>query len=290
MDSIRNGNFNSSEIVALTAMGERLMTAEELAARPKSGKGSRTTIVEDDQSFGDAAVTFITECNMERLLGRSITDEVDSNPLLWGKLLERYVHAQLGMSYEYFSDQTKQHPEIKSWVGTADFFNHLFKAIVDSKCPWTLKSFCALVDPWYAGKRGAEYWDAIINGWTDNQGLWRKPHPDAKKYYNQIVSNACIYGAEIGELIVFMPYKSELDVIRELANSYGIEHEFFKFWNKPDNKLPHLIDGGHYKNLNVFRFDIPSIDKQFLTNRVKLAEKKLIPVEVKELVEVETVK
>jgi hypothetical protein len=288
MDSIRNGNFNSSEIVALTSLGERAMTEKELAARPKTGKGSQTKFIEDDQLFGDPAATFITECNMERRLKRSLSDEVDSNPLLWGKLLERIVHAKLGTNYEYFSDQTRVHPEISSWVGTADFFNHKVKAIVDSKCPWTLKSFCALVDPWYAGKRDMEYWDALINGWTDGQGMFRKPHTDAKKYFYQIVSNACIYGANVGELIVFMPYQSELQLIREFAASFGggnVENDFYKFSTRPDNKLPHLIDGGHYKNLNVFRFEIPFLEKQFLTKRVKLAQEKLIPIEEPTLIE-----
>ena len=277
-NALRNGNFNSSEIVALTSLGERAMTPEELEARPKKGAGSRTTINEDENGFGDAAETFIIACNMERRLGRAITDEIEARSTTWGTLLETYVHELLGMNYEYFSNETRVHPELPYWVGTGDFLNHAEpKAIADSKCPSTLTSFCQLVDPWYEGKRGADYWDALVNGWTDKQGLFHKPHKDGKKFFFQLVSNACIYGVDFMELVVFMPYQSELDDIRTLANSKGIDSPFFWIWSKSDDQLPHLIDCGYYKNLNVFRFEVPQVKKDFLRKRVELAGKKLIP-------------
>jgi hypothetical protein len=283
MDALRNGNFNSSEIVALTDLGQRDMTPEELAARPKTGEGSRTKTAPERDGFGDKAMTFIHECNMERRLNKSVSTEATARALSWGRLLEVYLHSKLGTNYEYFSDVTHQHPAISYWVGTADFKNHKVtdsrptaKAIVDSKCPWTPKSFCQLVDPWYAGKRGMEYWDAIRNGWTDSKGDRHKKHDDAEKYFWQITSNSCIYNCTDGELIVYMPYKSDLDDIRTLASKMGADSEFFWIWNQTDDQLPHLVNDGYYKDINIFRFEIPVETKIFLHKRVVLAGKKLI--------------
>lgn len=52
----RSGNFTSSEIYNLVAMGKRPMTEEELAARPKKGKGSSTTQVDDTSKFTTAGI------------------------------------------------------------------------------------------------------------------------------------------------------------------------------------------------------------------------------------------
>ncbi len=61
---VRVGNFTSSEIVALVSKGKE--------------KGS----------FGKPALTYIEECNMERRLLRSVTDDVSARPLSWGLLVE----------------------------------------------------------------------------------------------------------------------------------------------------------------------------------------------------------
>jgi hypothetical protein len=46
-------------------------------------------------------------------------------------------------------------------------------------------------------------------------------------------------------------------------------------WSE-DNDLPFLVEGGHYKNLNIIRFEVPEFDKKLLTERVKEAGKLLI--------------
>ena len=93
----RVGNFNSSEIVALTKQN-----------KAKTG-------------FGVPTMTFIEECNFERRLGRSITDEVTARPLSWGKLCETYVQGMLlGEEYIHSSQETDTHPTIPYWVGSCD--------------------------------------------------------------------------------------------------------------------------------------------------------------------------
>jgi hypothetical protein len=44
-----------------------------------------------------------------------------------------------------------------------------------------------------------------------------------------------------------------------------------------DDELPYLIEGGHYQNLNIIRFEVPQADKDFLTKRVIELSKFLEP-------------
>lgn len=258
-NALRIGNFTSSEIAALMVMGKREMTEEELKNRPKKGAGSKTTQVIDINSLGDAALTYIEECNMERRLGRSLTDECNARPLAWGKLVERRVHNLLGLDYKLCSQETIQHPTISCWAGSPDFIRYYNEgdAVGDAKCPITLKSFCQLVDAWNKG------------------GIKqvRKDHKDGEKYYWQLVSNACILGVPYGELIVYAPYKNELEEIKKLAEG---DSRYYWIWSASDDELPYLHEGGHYKNLNVMGFLIPEEDKKLLTERVQLASKHLI--------------
>jgi len=223
---MRAGNFTSSEIVALTTNGKV--------------KGS----------FGVPALTYINEKNMERRLGRSLKEDTDSKPTDWGTCCEPYVFTLLGLEYSTISKQSIQHPDIDFWAGTPDSICYGHEnTVVDIKCPFTLKSFCQLVDGWEQGG---------ITGLRDN-------HKDGDKFYYQLVSNACLTGCNYGELIVFCPYENELGAIDKLLYPWMAYSE-----------LPFLIAGRHYKNLNKFRFDIPEADKKALTDRVIEAGKMLI--------------
>jgi len=239
LNSKRHGNFTSSEIVKLTTNG-----------RAKD-------------SFGKPFYTYIAEKNMERRLGRSIDDEVTARPLSWGTLLEDIVFTLLGTEYKLCSSETVDHPKIDFWKGTPDAekFDE-GKTACDIKCPSTLKSFCGLID-------------AFAEGGMDQV---REDHKDGNKFYWQIVSHACLLDAKYGELIVYCPYREELDHIREFAGNFDGPGQYRFFWihSAEDEELPHLIKGGHYKNLNVLQFEIPQKDKYFLTNRVLAAGKELV--------------
>ena len=93
----------------------------------------------------------------------------------------------------------------------------------------------------------------------------------------QIVSNACIDDVEIGEAITYMPYVSEYEDIKEMAEGYdGADAWKYKFIRDlPVEDLPFLPDGGYYKNINKFAFIIPQEDKDLLTSRVLMAEEKI---------------
>ena len=250
----RCGNFTSSEIVALMSTGKQI------------------------EGFGLPAVTYISEKRIERLLERSISDEVSARPLVWGKLLESHVFGLLGLDYTLSSQETDMHPEIDFWAGSKDGTHEgEQKAVIDIKCPITLKSFCQLVMPIYCGLDGNECIDAIRNGFTHN-GITYEKHKSGETYYWQLVSNACINGTDWAELIVYTPYQSELSDIRLLCEgnpkAYGI-------WSSSDEELPNLVNDGYFKNLNVIRFQIPQEDKDRLRANVLKAGKLLQPEQIK---------
>lgn len=216
-------------------------TSSEIVALTKSGK--------KEGSLGAPALTYIEECNMERRLGRPLENEADAKPTSWGKLIESRAFELLGLEYTLCSQETLSHPTIDCWKGSPDACKE-DGTVVDIKCPITLKSFCQLVD-------GMSI-EAV-----------RNIHPQGEKYYWQIVSNAILTNSKYGELIVYVPYRSELEAIKDLASSAGESGEYTKWiYYASEDGLPFLIDGGHYKNLNIIRFEIPDSDKEFLTNRV----------------------
>lgn len=239
----RVGNFTSSEIGVLMSNGK--------------AKGT----------MGEPAYTYIDECNMERRLLRSITDEVDARPLTWGKFLEKRVFNLLGIIYKECSQESIKHPDFSCWWGSPD--GEKFdegKTVIDIKCPKTLKSFCNLVDC----MRDENIVEAL-----------RKVKSGSKKigdiYFWQLVSNAILTGAKYAELIVYMPYKNELDEIRAAAFNYdGAEQKSFLWiYGSSDEELPHLIEEGYYKNINTIRFEVLQEWKDELEERVSLASNEL---------------
>lgn len=242
----RYGRFTSSGIVALTSNP----TAKEKA---------------NGEIFGKPAYTYIQKKIWERRLGRSLETEIFDRNLSWGKLCERYIaqNTILPITYKVNMNETTVHPEYEFWSGSEDALED--NLVADFKCPKTLDSFCQFIEPVLLGLIGTE----AINHIREN-------HKDGEKYYWQLVSNACIHNVQFGELIVFCPYKSELELLRELASD--IEENQFQYqwiYNSNDNELPYIKDGGVYKNINFIRFEIPQEDKDFLTERVKLANLKM---------------
>jgi len=248
MDTSRVGNITSSEIGSLMADG--------------------TT----KDSIGKPFYTYIDECNMERRLGMPLEKEISTFDMAWGKLCEKFAFDLLGITYQECSTVTIAHPDYPFWLGTPDGIKYdEGKTVADTKCPGTRKSFCQLVDAMNVPENDGERERKIL----DNI---KKGHKDGKKFYWQLVSNAILTDSKYAELIVVMPYKSQLPLIREMAANWDGEDQwqFKKIYESFDETLPYLNDSGHYKNLNVFRFEVPTEDKIALTKRVLLASKSLI--------------
>lgn len=222
--------------------------------------GDLMTYAKNGVDFGKPALTYIAEKNMERKLGRSLNIETNSKPTSWGLLLEkRVLEDLLGIDYRPCSKETIEHHEYDFWAGSPDAekFDE-GKTVVDIKCPFTLKSFCQFAD--------CENIHDIFNN-----------HPDGETYYWQLVSNAILIGAKYAELIIYCPYKSELAAIRDMANYYDGDQNKVAWINwAEDRDMPYLIDGGFYKNINVFRFEVAQEHKLKLTERILEASKLLV--------------
>lgn len=206
--------------------------------------------------FGAAAITYIEEKNLEIKLGRSIKTETYAKDMAWGNFLEQYVFHLLPFGYEWTGTKTDSHPIINCWSGSSDF--KFTGGIAELKC--------------YQPKNFAQYTDALLS--KDIQ-LIKKDFPEE---YWQMVGNAIINGVDIAEAITFMPYRSQLPELREMAENYdGPDQWKYRFIAEgEDCDLAYLPDGGYYKNLNSFQFEVPKEDKEALTERVLLAEKLLI--------------
>lgn len=212
-------------------------------------------------SFGKPALTYIAEKNMEIRLGRCLDVQQQSRPMSWGSLLEGYVFDKLPLEYRLCSKETVVHPDIDFWAGSPDAEKD--DTIGDVKCPFTLKAFCELVD---------------AMGKPDPIRVIRDEHEHGDKYYYQIVSNATLKDKRYGELIVFMPLKSELEAIREYARNYTGDDQYRFRWidSALDEELPYLPDGCGYQSLNILRWEISDQDKKDLTVRVAEAGKELM--------------
>lgn len=245
----RNGNFTSSEIVALTTSNR---------------KG-------DD--FGEPALTYITEKRFERILGCSLGTETDARATSWGKALEGYVFdCVLSMDYTITSTETDKHPTITCWSGSKDGTNEKGeRAVIDIKCPFTKKSYMSLIIGSFLGLFGIEAMNAIRFGFTHN-GVAYPKHKDGEKYYWQLVSNAILNNCKFAELLPFMPRQSDLLLIRNhlVGNPLG---KFLEYMN--DAAIPCLPNDSPVKSLYVIRFEVPQADIDFLTKRALKGEKLL---------------
>lgn len=234
-----------------------LLNVERIGNFTSSKIVKLTTNGKKEGELSSPAKTYIEEKNMEREFGLSLGTETNARPLSWGKLIEKRAFDLTGMEYVMCSNQTLIHPTIDFWSGSPDALKGS-DTVCDFKAPVTRKSF-----------------HQLVKGGTIEYA--REHHDDGDTYYWQLVSNSILTDSKYGELIVYMPYKSELADIREMSANYdGDQNKVAWIGFAGDEDLPYLKDGGKFKNLNVIRFEIPQADKDFLTERVKQAGKLLI--------------
>ena len=235
-----------------------------------SGIADILALAKNGKDMGDAALSYIAACNMERRFDLPIGNGGGGTETEWGTAIEPFVHDILPLTYEYSSQITATHPDIDWWCGSADGFNHTdgIKAVFDIKAPFTRASFYGLVMPLMCDKTGIDAMYAIRDGFT-HDGVEYPKHKQGKKYYWQLVSNACINGTDWAELIVYMPYQSELVAISQVLQ----EHPRLKWLG---DTAPYINDGGFFKNLNIIRFEVPQSDKDLLTAKVRQIGKHLI--------------
>lgn len=242
-NNIRGGNFTSSEIWKLT----------------KKNKAKT--------DFGEVALTYIKEKNMERLLGKQLSRS-SGKECIWGNHLERIAFDRIpSIGYTLTSNKTLSHPTIPYWKGSPDgSFTDFISGIEttgphDIKCPYTLKSFCELVMEYTKNGDGEKAIEEI------------KKTESGYKYFCQLVSNAIITGASFAELIVYMPYEDELAFIKEEADG---DPDKYWIWSSVDEELPSIHRGGYFQDLNIIRFEVKREYKDELTAVVLKAGSMLI--------------
>jgi len=207
-----------------------------------------------------AFYTYVQEKMFERSLGRSLEMGAYSQAMAWGSFLEKRVNDNLGNAYIMVHKQTNVHPLYSFLVGSPDFDCPTLRKIAELKC--------------FEPKNFASYVIALL---SEDLEKIKKEHP---KEYWQIVANATIKGYSKGEAIAYMPYESEMEQIRELAEDPDYLAEInMEPWQvrfiveKANSQLAVLPDDSKFKNLNIFEFEIPIEDKLFLTKRVIDANK-----------------
>lgn len=89
-EKIRLGRFTASPMWRLMDCGKRPMTPEELKARPKSGKGSKTTQVPDPSKMSEKGLTYIREKVWETLTGKQVWQSY-AFPIVYGKENEPFA-------------------------------------------------------------------------------------------------------------------------------------------------------------------------------------------------------
>ena len=170
-----------------------------------------------------------------------------SRPTSWGKLLEKRVFRILDTAYQNVSDQRLFHPEIKYWSGAPDFVKE--KTVCDCKSPYSLEVFCDKIQA------------------LGDMGTYKEEFPEDywQHLSNSILLNANGFEVNSFEAIIYVPYQSELEEIRKMADG---DPNYYWLQFATDEQLPYLIEGGHYKNINVIEFDILQRDIDALTERV----------------------
>lgn len=235
----RVGNFSSSEIYNLMSKGRGDFSVENV---------------------GKPFDTYVRNKVRESRLKRGLHQRQNSRITTWGLFVEKMVFDKLSLNYELVSKTRYVHPDFDRWTGMPDCVTRDKSVVSDIKCPWTLTSFCDMVD-------------AMAEGWEK----LREVKPD---YYWQLVSSSILTGIDTAELIVYVPYKKDLEAIKEAANSHSwdgsLSENDVAFINfATDEELPYLKEDGDYADLNHLQFKVPQEDKDLLTARVKMAIEQL---------------
>ena len=179
--------------------------------------------------------------------------------------MELVVYSLLGLEYKIVSKDTLSHPvHGEIWAGTPDLKieSAAERLVAEIKC--------------YEKKKFAQYTDFLNKPLTDIYTLEDKLTEFAKDWpaeYWQIVSNAHILGMTEGEAIPFMPSLDMAKEVQDMAADYeGPDQWKYRFIYESDPAdLNFLPEGGHYKPLNFFRFEIPQADLDLCEERVTMA-------------------
>lgn len=207
--------------------------------------------------LGKPALTYIKEKSYEIRLGRALTNEVSAKPTNWGTLMELYAFQMLlGIKYRLEHKTRFEAKGFNHWNGCPDLISD--DSVGDIKSPYTLKSAIELIDSFHSLE------------------MFKAHSPE---YYWQLVSNAVLTEKSKAELIVFVPYKQEIQRIKDWMNTTdafvqnGLDQNKFAFIDfAQEDDLPYFNEDSEFQNITAFEFEIPTEDIEALKERVKTAE------------------
>lgn len=204
--------------------------------------------------FGQPAKKYIKQVNYERKLGRQINAERESRPTSWGKFVEGYVFGVLPLEYQLVSQERLIHPKYNFWTGAPDLKKE--NTVCDIKCPFNLEIFIDKVES------------------LQDIELYKKLFPED---YWQHVSNSILTGLNYAEAIIFVPLKSQLIEIKDMAANYSGNQNGIAWINwAEDDELPYLKDEDQFLSLNRVTFEVDANDKDALEENIVKASKQLI--------------
>lgn len=226
-------------------------SSSEIHKLMSKGRGAWTL-----ENVGAPFRTYVRDKVRETRLDRSLYQRTNSRITTWGLFVEKIVFDKLALNYELISKTRYGHPEIEKWTGMPDVITRDKTIVGDIKCPWTLTSFCEMADAMAEGREAFKL---------------AKP-----EYYWQLVSNSILTGIDMAEIIIYVPYFEDLQIIKDAANDHSwdgtLSENDVQFINyASDEELPYLKKSGDYPDLCRLVFDVPQEDKEMLTERVKMA-------------------
>jgi hypothetical protein len=199
--------------------------------------------------FSAAGLTYIHEKRRERKLGRCLQQEKNPRSASWGRFLQKIVFndPRIGTAYRgNASERRTVHPTLP-WSGAEDFLHD--GAVGDFKC-FELDNFT----------------------WTHDAASvsWAKLKKDCPDIVWQLVSGAVLHNLNKCELILYVPYLTDLElIIQEARELDDKRYNWMTF--AEENELPYLLPDTHYPDLSKFVFEIPEVDKAYLIGRVEKA-------------------
>lgn len=224
-------------------------SSSEIYRLASFGRGEKTL-----ENIGQPFNSYVKEKVFERKIGRSLSLKNNSKPTSWGTLVEEQCFNVLGLKYTLVSKTRYFHPDFNNcWSGMPDLITP--DLVGDIKCPYSLTGLMELLD--------------CMDGLDSLKRI--KP-----SYYWQLVSNGILCDRDTAVLVCYVPYRKDLENIKELATQKIDEANTYAWVNwAEEDEMPHLPDECSINDVNLFEFKIPQEDKEFLTERVKMAENKL---------------
>lgn len=199
--------------------------------------------------------TYIEEVKFEKQLGVSCKEEASSKSLNWGTIMQYYVaenYMPIGFDWH---DKTEVHNDLIKWSGTPDIISE--DGTGDIKC--------------FYRKKFAQVANCILECLTKGVEVLKKNEPEI---YWQITSNSAIMGKSKCMLVLFLPYESELEDVREYACNSQLPEEWkYRFiYESSKSELPHQSDNSIFPNVIQYEWDIVTEDVKLIENKIKSLE------------------